>query len=181
MLLDCSQCVGEGITEVEGDIQRPVMVDGDLVDEFRQERSSEGVDVAVVLEVVDKRVCLRGCFRAVERVFEMCDALLQACLLLLIILLIDQVLILVEDARLVVGVEIRHQRSYLFQFLFTLLQLNSDAFGSAVRTALTHFFDDFIRVDGDIHHLLDTVQHAVVQSFVADGVGGAGGFAFAMG
>lgn len=44
----------EGITEVEGDIQGAVLVDGDLIDQLRQERAGETVDVAVALKVFDE-------------------------------------------------------------------------------------------------------------------------------
>ena len=44
----------EGIAEVEGDIQGAVLVDSDLIDQLRQERAGETVDVAVALEVFDE-------------------------------------------------------------------------------------------------------------------------------
>lgn len=44
----------EGIREVEGDIQRSILMDDDAVDQLRQEWAGESVDVAVLLEVLDE-------------------------------------------------------------------------------------------------------------------------------
>lgn len=107
-------------------------MDGDLIDELRQQRSGDGVDVAVVLEVLDELIGAIGSGAVIERGFQPIDAFLQIRLFLLIFLLVEQILILVEDAGFVVGVEVCHQGGDLFQLAFLPVQLNRDFFGSAV-------------------------------------------------
>ena len=54
LFLGDSLCFRKGITEIESDVEGSVLMDDDAVDELREERSGEGADVAVMLEMFDE-------------------------------------------------------------------------------------------------------------------------------
>lgn len=61
------------IIEVERDIQRTVLVHVDPIDQLRQVRAGESVDVVVLFEIFDKCVCLIRGSRISNSCFEVLD------------------------------------------------------------------------------------------------------------
>ena len=157
-------------------------MDSDTVNELRQERSGEGVDVTVALEVLDEVVRFVLSFGSGEGCFEVGDTRLQASLFLFVLLFVDAVLVSVDESALEVGVEVGKEIFDFIQFLFLRLDLFFNIDG-AFRGGLVppHFFYHLVGVNGDIHHPLDAVQHAVVQPLIADRVRRARGAALAVG
>lgn len=171
----------EGIAEVEGDIQRAVFVDDDAVDQLRQERAGEALDIAVLFEMLDEFVGHGGIGLGMSvRFLQLPDAPGQVLLHQFVLLLIDAILVGVDDAFFEVGIQVRKQVHNLVKLFSLLFQLSLQQAVRLRGTGLPHFPQHLISIHRGVHHLLDAVQHAKVQALVPDGVRGAGGLALTM-
>ena len=169
------------VAEVEGDVQRAVLVYCDPVDQLGQDGAGQALDIAVLLKVLDKVVGRDMIIiRLTEGRFELFYALGQVPLRLLILLLHDPILIDVDDAVLEIGIEIRHPLDDLLQFLLLLLELLVQSVIQGTRLILFHPTEHLVGIHRGVHHLPDAVQHAVVQPLVSDSVRGTSGLALAV-
>ena len=154
----------------------------DAVDELGQDRTGESIDVAVTLEVFDEVIRFIRSVGIGKGRFEVVDVRLQSRLLLFVLLFVDLVLVGVDESAFEVGVEVGEEIFDFIQFLLLRLDLLFNIDGAFSDGLVPPYFIDYlIGVDGDIHHLLDAVQHTVIQPLEADRVRGAGALAFAVG